>query len=139
VAPLLGEAERLLLDIGWRTRVPQRVVPRQGVGLEDRRRLRRASYADVERAHAVIHVLAPARLQGSKLHRELQHAMRRQVPLFLLVCNEDRERLGVALPSPERVEDLAQQLEAVVVVRLDDLPDLLRPISAGPQACDRAT
>jgi hypothetical protein len=128
VAPLVEEAERLLLDSGWRTRVPQRAVPRDGTTLEERRRLRRGSYEEVERAHVVVHIPAPLRFSGSKFHRELQHAMRFGIPIALLLAVPDRRRLGVGDPSSERVRELAAETGATSIESLSDMPRILEAI-----------
>jgi hypothetical protein len=122
VAPLVGEAERLLLDDGWRTRLPHRATPRDGTSLDERRRLRHASYDEVERAAVVIHVPAPERFSGSKLHRELQHALKHRIPVALLVANPDRRRLGVGEPSASRVRELVQETRATIIESLQELP-----------------
>lgn len=116
----------MLLDGGWRTRVPQRAVPRDGTALAERRRLRHASYEEVERSQVVVHVPAPARFSGSKLHRELQHALSHGVPVAVLVALPDRHRLGVGLPAPDRIRELMADAHPILI---ESLSDLLRAIS----------
>jgi hypothetical protein len=121
VEPVLDEAERLLLERGWRTRLPRRADVRDGLGIDDRRRLRRESYREIERATIVVHVPAPSSLGGMRLHRELGHAVRRGVPVLLLAVPEDRARLGVGIASPARMDELVVATNGTVVDSLADL------------------
>ena len=129
MAPLVKLAEAALHEIGVRTRVPLRAPQRTGLSLEERRRLRRQSYAEIERSVVVIHIPAPAEFAGTTLHRELQHACRCGVPILLLVARRARADLNIALPRQERVRELAELTDGQVV---ESLADLARAVAALP-------
>ena len=128
VAPLVAEAERALHEVGWGTRVPRRAAPREDLSLADRRRLRHDSYDEVERAAVVIHVPAPANLSGHKLHRELQHALDRGVPVALLVALSDRERLGMRAPDAARLRALVSVTRGIVIESVAGMASVLAPL-----------
>ena len=129
VAPLLAEVEQLLQAAGWRTRVPRRMDAHDGIGAEDRRRLRLESYREIERANVLLHVAAPAGLEGARLHREVAHAVRVAVPVLIVAASEDRARLSVGLPSPGRITWLVETTGARVVERLADLTSLVSAVA----------
>jgi hypothetical protein len=123
--PLLAEIERRLLDLGWRTRVPRRVRPGDGLGAAVRRHLRLSSYDDIERADVVLHVPAGRSLQGQSLHRQLHHAVAATVPVLIVHVGEARSRLGIEATSPERLAELASLTGGQVAETLDGLAELL--------------
>lgn len=125
VAPLLAEVENLLQGAGWRTRVPRRRDGRHRTGIEDRRRLRLESYREIERAAVVLHVPAPGGLGGTRLHREVGHAVRAGVPLLIVTASDFRLRFGMGLPSPERLAWLLEVTGARVIDRLADLVSIV--------------
>jgi hypothetical protein len=125
VGALLAEVETLLQGAGWRTRVPRRLGARDPIGAADRRRLRLESYGEIERAGILLHVPAPASLGGARLNREVAHAVRVGVPVLIITAAEDRARLGIGLPSPERLAWLQQTTGSRCVERLADLGALV--------------
>ena len=124
----------MLLDGGWRTRVPQRALPRDGTALAERRRLRHASYEEVERSQVVILVPAPEGFSGSRLHRELQHALSHGVPVAVLVALPDRRRLGVGDPAPDRIRELMADAHPILI---ESVSDLLRAVAGLRHAAAR--
>jgi len=122
--PILEHTEKLLHELGWRTRLPRR--PEQGsVALAERRRLREEAYSEVERCDAVLHVPAPASLGGTLLNRELQRAVRLARPILLLVCADLREAHGIGLPDPERLRQLVEETQGRALLSFDELAPLL--------------
>jgi hypothetical protein len=120
LAPLLEAAEELLLDHGWRTRVPRRAA-HGTASLEERRRLRTESYQEIEASNLVVHVPAPDPLAGARMHRELNHAVRKQRPIYAFVGAELREEHGIAPPARRRLDELVEMADARIVETLDDL------------------
>lgn len=120
LTPLLEAAEGVLLDLGWRTRVPRRAA-HGTASLEERRRLRRESYSEIEASQLVVHVPAPHPLAGARMHRELNHAVRSSRPIYAFVGKELRNLHGIDGPAPERLAELSEIAEARVVETLEDL------------------
>src|SRR5262245_44621474 len=85
LAPPIDSIERRRVELGWRTRLPRRPRPGDGLPLGDRRRLRLGGYEEIERAGVVVHVPAGASLSGTRLHRELHHAVKSGVPILVMV------------------------------------------------------
>jgi len=124
VAPILDRAEALLHARGWRTRVPRRAA--QGsVDVEERRRLREQSYAEIKRSDLVFHLPAPAALSGARLNRELQRAVRLGQPIWLLICDDLRTEHGIGAPDPERLDLLLKETRGTALRTLSDLSLLL--------------
>ena len=123
--PILDAAERLLLDLGWRTRLPRR-APHGTTDLQERRRLRAESYTEVENSDVVLHLPAPAPLAGARMHRELNHAVRQQRPILVFVASELRQAHGIEAPAANRLAELEQITGASLVETLVDLEAQLR-------------
>lgn len=124
VEPILSRTESLLHGLGWRTRLPRR--PLAGtIGVDERRRLREESYAEIERADLVLHVLAPGSLGGLSLSRELHRAVQAKRPLYLLECEDWRREFGIDAPAPERLAHLVQETGGTVLRLGGDLHRLL--------------
>ena len=132
VGPVVAEVERILQSAGWRTRLPRRIGARDPLGTDDRRRLRLESYREIEHASVLIHVPAPDRKGGTRLHRELAHAVRIGLPILIVAAQDDRARLGVGAPSGERIAELVRSTGGRVVERLGDIPALVGA-SVGPR------
>lgn len=126
---LMEEVEQRLLDAGWRTRVPNRFESHPIASLEERRRLAAGTRDDVARARVLLHVASPANVQGTSLHRELAQAIRLQLPVILVVAASDRERLGVGMPRPDRIDKLVAQTSGHVLSRMDDLVGLVERVA----------
>lgn len=131
LSPILEAAEGLLLNLGWRTRVPRR-APHGSAGLEERRRLRAESYQEIEASDLVLHVPAPDGLEGARMHRELNHAVRSRRTIYAFVGVELRLRHDIESPSSERLATLVELADARVVETLDDLQARLGRWPADP-------
>lgn len=122
VAPLVGRVEQILLDLGWRTRVPRRL---KAGALAERRRLRAQAYRDVEDADVVVHVPGGVSVAGSGLHHELNHAVNHGKAILIVHAAGLRRELAVETCAPERLRQLEELTGGRVIERLDDLPRLL--------------
>ncbi len=129
VGPLVELAEVALHEAGVRTRVPHRAPQRQGLSLEERRRVRMQTYEEIERSTVVVHVPAPGGLDGTSLHRELQHACRCGVPVLVLLAAAERNRLGLELPPARRIQELVDLTRGEIV---ETVADLVRVVARLP-------
>lgn len=121
VEPLLDAAERALMELGWRTRLPRRSEPHDPTPAEERRRLRLAAYRDIQRADVIIHVPGPSRISGQRLHHELAQAVKAQVPVLLLLARAFRADRGIPFPSDERMASLVDMTAGAVIEELHHL------------------
>jgi hypothetical protein len=124
VRPLLDAAEAILLDAGWRTRVPRRVHG-AGIQTDERRRLREEAYEEIERSLVVLHAPAGRDLAGTSLPRELHHARQHDIPILILGCSAARDELGLQHGRPERHRELQELTGGQSLSSLTDLPSVL--------------
>ena len=93
----------------------------QRIRLVDRQRLREQTFEQLGRSTVVVHVTAPAPLEGTRLHRELKHALAMGVPIFLLHAPDQRRSLMIQESRGERLEILQHLTNGTVIDHLSDL------------------